>query len=116
MTKILESSRPAVSVHDFSASEIKTFLQQKLNRHKIKAAYIFGSFARKETSAWSDIDLLIVTNTTEPFLERARSFEELYELGIAIDILVYTPEEFSKLKDSNTGFWKTFQECHQRIV
>ena len=116
MSNILERSRPAVSVLDFSAMEIETFLKQKLRQHTIEAAYIFGSLASNTASDWSDIDLIIVMQTSESFLERGRQFEELYELGLPIDILVYTPGEFEKLKKSNTGFWNSFLESHLRII
>ena len=69
-----------------------------------------------DASAWSDIDLLIVMPTTIPFLERSRDFVELYELGLPIDILVYTPEEFKNLEASDSGFWRNFRTHHQRII
>jgi len=116
MTKVLEHSRPGVSLLDFNPAEIKAFLQEKLSHHKINAAYIFGSFAKGQASAWSDIDLLIVMPTPAPFLERAREFDGVYQLGVPVDILVYTPEEFNQLKSSNVGFWKNFQEHNLRIV
>lgn len=116
MTKILERSRPVTSILDFSTTDIETFFQRKLARHKIQAAYLFGSYVQGLASAWSDIDLLIVMPTTIPFIERSRVFDDLYELGLPIDILVYTPEEFSTLKTSNSGFWSSFRTHHQQIV
>ncbi len=114
--KILERSRPPVSLLDFSTDKIKKFIQNKLTKYKIIEAYLFGSLVQENASAWSDIDLLIVQSTTTPFLERARTFDELYELGIPIDVLVYTPEEFNQLKESDSGFWKNFKDNHLRII
>ena len=116
MTKILESSRPRTSILDFSATDIETFFCRKLTRHKVRAAYFFGSYVQGQASAWSDIDLLIVMPTTIPFIERSRDFFELYELGLPIDILVYTPEEFKNLEASDSGFWRNFRTHHQRII
>ena len=116
MTKILERSRPVTSILDFSTIDIETFFRRKLIQHKVLEAYLFGSYIQGLASAWSDIDLLIVMPTTQPFLERSRAFSDLYELGLSIDILVYTPEEFNHLKTSDSGFWSSFRSHHQRIV
>ncbi len=116
MKKILERSRPLTSILDFSTTDIEAFFQRKLSRHEIDAAYLFGSYVQGLASAWSDIDLLIVMPTTSPFIERSRAFDDLYELGLPIDVLVYTPEEFKTLKTSNSGFWKNFRNHHQRVI
>lgn len=116
MTKILERSRPFTSILDFSTTDIESFFRRKLDQHKIEAAYLFGSYVQGLASAWSDIDILIVMPTTIPFIERSRIFDNLYELGLPVDILVYTPEEFSLLKTSDSGFWSSFRDHHQRIV
>jgi len=116
MMKTLERSRPLISILDFSNTDIESFFSSKLTQHKIQAAYFFGSYVQGHASAWSDIDLLIVMSTTLPFFERSRCFDDLYELGLPVDILVYTPDEFSQLKNSNTGFWSSFRTHHQRII
>ncbi len=115
-TKILDQSRPAKSVLDYPREEIEDFLREKLSHHKVKEAYIFGSYAQDKLTAWSDLDLLIVTESQQSFIERPRRFFDLLDLGIPIDILVYTPEEFQKLRHSDSGFWRSFQENHLRIL
>ena len=114
--KILERSRPGTSILDFSNQEIESFLQEKLRQHKVVEAYIFGSYAQNRASAWSDIDLVVVTRTELPFLERPSQFANLFDLGIPLDLLVYTPEEFRQLKGSDSGFWRSFQQHHLKIL
>ena len=116
MTKIHESSRPATSILDFSSSAIESFLYNKLSQHKVDAAYLFGSCVQDKATAWSDIDLVIVMQTDAPFLERAREFADLFELGLPIDILVYTPQEFKQLQPSDSGFWESFRTNHKKIL
>lgn len=65
-------------------------------RHSLKAI-AFGSVARGESDRWSDLDLLIVTRTTRPFLERFRDFTGLYTVWPRLDLLIYTPEEFDRM-------------------
>ena len=116
MAKILESSRPKISVLDFSRDEIINLVREKLPLQEIEQAYLFGSVISEQTSAWSDIDLLIVMRTDQPFLERPRNFFDLVDFGIPVDIIVYTPDEFTRLKDSDSGFWKSFHNNHLQIV
>ncbi|UCD79053.1 MAG: nucleotidyltransferase domain-containing protein [Desulfobacterales bacterium] len=62
-------------------------------------AVVFGSFARKTESRKSDLDLLIIVESNKRFFERYESFNEIFELirGPAIDMLIYTPEEFKNI-------------------
>ena len=62
-------------------------------------AVVFGSFARKTQSRKSDLDLMIIVRTKERFFERYEVFNEIFELikGPAIDMLIYTPEEFKNI-------------------
>ena len=55
--------------------------------------------------------MVIVMDTHLPFFDRHQLFPELYHLGVSIDLLIYTPEEFQKLKlegeNSKVGFWSS---------
>jgi len=55
---------------------------------------LFGSRARGQRHAQSDVDLLIVKSSQEPRHKRAgRAHRALIGVGIPVDILWYTPEE-----------------------
>lgn len=116
MTKILDQSRPKVSVLDFSLDEIVKLLRKNLSLIQLDEVYLFGSVLTKNVSAWSDVDLLIVMQTELPFLERPRQFAETLDLGFPVDILVYTPAEFSRLRTSDSGFWKSFRDNNRKII
>jgi predicted nucleotidyltransferase len=69
-------------------------------KHKIDKAILFGSLARNEGSRKSDIDLMIIQNTTKRFLERydgvlAACSQALPEWDV--EIFIYTPEELAKI-------------------
>ncbi len=102
--EILIKSRPPVSVADFSIDEIIDFIRNKLIHRGIEACYLFGSVAIGNANPWSDIDVLIITESSRPFIERPLDFQELFELGIPVDIIVYTSDEFEKVKTSTCGF------------
>jgi uncharacterized protein len=56
---------------------------------------LFGSFARGTASRTSDIDLLVVWETTLPALERiGRVLTLLKDAPRPLEVVVYTPREF----------------------
>ncbi len=60
----------------------------------------FGSYARGDWNVGSDVDILVVvSNSKEPFLRRALTFD-ITSLPVPADLLVYTQEEIEKLKDT----------------
>ena len=64
-------------------------------------AVLFGSYARGTATDRSDVDLIFVERTDLPFLKRLdRYFDPLVDrLGTSVETLVYTPEEFERMKD-----------------
>lgn len=58
---------------------------------------LFGSMARGDVEEWSDLDLLIVKETTEPFLERSVRVALLCRAMVGVDYLVYTPAELANM-------------------
>lgn len=66
---------------------------------EVERAILFGSFARGTQDVASDIDLVLIEPTDRPFLERGLNHLPLFRLGLGLglDLLVYTPEEFERL-------------------
>ncbi len=59
-------------------------------------AYVFGSVAAGTADEYSDIDVILVRDTTQPFFDRVREVLKLrLELGAA-DLLIYTPAELEE--------------------
>ena len=62
---------------------------------------LFGSCARRAQSADSDLDLLVIMNSNLPRRQRTRMVYSLFNpYPCAMDILVYTPEEVARWKDT----------------
>ena len=116
MQPLLAKSRPLISVLDFDRQTLITRIGELLRQKNVTMAFLVGSFARKEATLWSDIDVLVVCDTTAPFVERPREFAELLDIGIPFDILVYTPTEFTTLEHDPTSFWHATQAERIRIV
>lgn len=114
---ILDKSRPGVSVLDYDREELTSLLREKIAAHgNVAEAYLFGSVASGKAGAWSDLDVVIIAETDMPFIERPRVFWDLLDLGIPLDILVYTPSEFSNLLAAKTGFWKEFSKNNIKLI
>lgn len=62
-----------------------------------KRAVVFGSWARGQADGFSDLDLAVVMHTDLPRHERASALARELDraLPTVVDLLVYTPEEFT---------------------
>ncbi len=71
--------------------EVAAKIADKFQPEKI---ILFGSYAWGNPGPDSDIDLLVIQNTTTPWRERAGNIRtSLMDYIVPIDILVYTPKE-----------------------
>lgn len=71
----------------------------------VRAVYVFGSLARENVGIRSDLDLLVVRETSLRGPMRGEDLALDALLGIEYDLIVLTPVEF----DSNGGgstFWR----------
>jgi predicted nucleotidyltransferase len=67
----------------------------------VEKIVLFGSAARGDADEYSDIDLIIVKETTQRFVRR--SVEAPY-FSVPSDIFVYTPQEFEQMKENENPF------------
>lgn len=76
-----------------------------LHPYGAERIYLFGSFARGEEDELSDLDVVVIKRTDQPFLERLREVGRLLpaDLG-AVDVCVYTPEEFAEMLAQGNAF------------
>jgi predicted nucleotidyltransferase len=63
---------------------------------------LFGSHARGEPAA--DIDVVVLKDTTDRFLDRLKLVYERWNLPVAADILVYTAAEWEQMLEEERGF------------
>lgn len=72
----------------------------KLKReYNAERLILFGSYARGDINEGSDIDVVLVKDTNKRFTERIGDVLKIYKGNIALEPLVYTPQEFKKMKD-----------------
>jgi predicted nucleotidyltransferase len=84
-----------------TVAELNAELERILNRLKkdpsVRKVLLFGSLARGDARDHSDIDLIVVKDTPMRFLDRLDEFYD--DAREAMDILVYTPQEFEEMKE-----------------
>jgi len=93
----IERSREVFrKINDYTNEVIK-----RLHPHLI---ILFGSFATRDINEGSDIDILVVANFKEDFLDRIRTLMDMNTFKIPIEPVGYTPEEFQEMKGKKNPF------------
>lgn len=95
MTETIASAERKLRLEE----ELARFVQLLTEHNDPEQIIVFGSMAGGTVHAWSDIDLVIVEQTDQSFLQRSRSVRRLLQPQVGTDILVYTPEEFEQMRE-----------------
>lgn len=78
-------------------SELDRFLPILIGQFHALKIIVFGSFVGNEISEWSDLDIVVVRDTTGRFLDRSAELLQALQPQVGVDFLVYTPEEWKCL-------------------
>lgn len=80
-----------------SLDELRRRARPVLRIAGVRRAVAFGSWARGEADGFSDLDLAVVADTSLPRVERGLELAKMLDeaLPVVVDLLVYTPAEFS---------------------
>ena len=85
-----------------TSKELETILPEIVQRLvaalQPEQIYLFGSHARAEAQACSDVDILVVVaDSAEPGHRRDRAaYHALWGLAVTMDVLVWTRDEFER--------------------
>jgi predicted nucleotidyltransferase len=86
-----------------TCDEIKTKLMSKLPETQVERVILFGSYATGQSDIFSDVDLVFIAETNRPFIDRFRDYEWIFEMFPAVELLIYTPKEYTRLSQHPTG-------------
>lgn len=85
--------------------EVRRRLLPLLRKGGALKAIVFGSRARGQEDAYSDLDLIVVVETELPFVRRHELFPGIYRAwGRALDLLIYTPRELAEMRAQGNPF------------
>ena len=85
-------------------AELQRFLPLLQEQYQAERILLFGSLADGRVHEWSDIDLVIVKDTPQRFLDRTKDVIELLRPRVGVDILVYTPDEYDQMYQERLFF------------
>ena len=92
----------------FDDKVLDTIVQRIVTAIQPQKIILFGSLGRGEESTHSDIDLMIIRESTLPRHRRYAEVRRLFwGMGLPMDILVYTPEEFARYQSVPGSFTNT---------
>lgn len=77
---------------------------EDLKRYAPLQVILFGSAARGDVDEQSDLDFVVIKQTDRPFLQRLREAALLVKAPGSVDILVYTPEEWRRMREMESPF------------
>ncbi|MFC1566297.1 nucleotidyltransferase domain-containing protein [bacterium] len=92
---------------------------------KYKEIILFGSYAKGNVTKDSDIDLIIILNESgfsKSYIEKIKRRHSIAKLFYDIksetpmDILVYTKDEWKRLKEIDNSFMKEINETGVKIA
>ena len=86
--------------------ELDRYVRILIEHYHPERILIFGSVASGDATEESDIDMIVIKSTSKPFLKRIEEVIKLLKPRVALDILVYTPEEFETLSKNRLFFQK----------
>lgn len=86
---------------------IESLIGKLRESYKPEMIMMFGSRARGDLKMESDLDLLIVKKAKKSPLRRRVDVRKILSTDIALDVIVYTPDEFEAMVKSGSAFIKT---------
>jgi predicted nucleotidyltransferase len=72
-----------------------------LRRMGAERIVLIGSMAQDARNPYGDIDLVVVMQSEERFLDRLKTVYGRIQPSVAMDILVYTPDEFREMSQTS---------------
>jgi predicted nucleotidyltransferase len=107
--RIMQTSMLSLPVDDVIwqrhlEGELKRCVDLLVAHYAPEKIILFGSLAAGQAHLWSDIDLVMVGETSLRFLDRTKEALLLLRPQVGLDLLVYTPEEFARLSRERPFF------------
>lgn len=80
------------------ANDLNSLVQQLGSMPAVQKVILFGSYASGRRDLLTDLDLLVVMHSPLDFVTRSVELARRLRAGVALDLLVYTPEEIKRMR------------------
>ncbi len=84
---------------DLLRQSLQHIVQTLSALEEVERISLFGSYARGHADLFTDLDILVVMETDQGFVERLRTLYALLAVPVDLDLICYTPQEFQSLKE-----------------
>lgn len=84
--------------------KIDEYVREIVEKLRPSLVVLFGSFASGDINEGSDVDILVVADFKEKFLDRIKALMDLNRFQIPIEPVGYTPEEFEEMRKRGNLF------------
>jgi predicted nucleotidyltransferase len=65
---------------------------------EVQMVILFGSYAAGRRDLFTDLDILVVMQSPLDFVTRSVELARRLRAGVALDLVVYTPEEMKEIR------------------
>ncbi len=101
-TNMQKRGKPSVNAIESRRQKLQENLarivQTLITNYDPESIILFGSMCTGEIHEWSDLDIVVIKKTQKGFYERLREVARMCETDVGVQYLVYTPEEFERMR------------------
>lgn len=77
---------------------LRSVTDQLKNIPEVRKVILHGSYAKGRRDLFTDLDLIVIMDSSLPFLRRNVELAKRIRAGVALDLLAYTPEEVERMR------------------
>ncbi len=90
-----------MEIQELSQKTLDDIIRRVVEVAEPDRVILFGSVARGEMNRHSDVDLLVVKDAPDLRQLTARVYRRLYGVGAAVDVVMVTPQDVERYRDSH---------------
>ncbi len=79
--------------------DLDNLVEQLRAMPAVRQVVLFGSYAAGRRDLFTDLDLLVVMDSSLDFVSRGAELARCLRSRVALDLLVYTPQEMEQMRD-----------------
>lgn len=79
--------------------DLEGLVEQLRSMPEVHKVILFGSYSQGRRDLFTDLDLLVIMESEVDFVTRCAELAGRLRAGVALDLLVYTPEELDRIRE-----------------